>query len=144
MATEITVNNETVLKNLKEFADTTFRNNLEKALTQVCLKVEADAKKKCPVADGTLRQSIQYSVEIDGDSMKGVIGSNLEHAPYIHHGTGIYAKDGNGRKQVPWKYKDAKGEWHSTEGIKPTPFLQDAVDSNRSEILSFFKGVLGE
>ena len=46
MATEITVNNETVLKNLNEFADTTFRNNLEKALTQVCLKVEADAKKK--------------------------------------------------------------------------------------------------
>ena len=103
MATEITVNNETVLKNLDKLADTTFRNNLEKALTQVCLKVEADAKKKCPAVDGTLSQSIQDSVEIDGDSMKGVIGSNLEYAPYVHHGTGIYAKDGNGRKEVPWR-----------------------------------------
>ena len=144
MATEITVNSEEVVKNLDIFTNTTFRNNLEKAILQACYAVEADAKEKCPVQYGILRQSIQSSVETDGDIIEGFVGTNIDYAPYVHQGTGIYAINGNGRKEVPWRYKDAKGEWHSTEGIKPTPFLQDAVDSNRSEILSFFKEVLGE
>ena len=58
-------------------------------------------------------------------------------------GTGIYAIEGNGRKQVPWSYYDErKGEWQSTEGIKPTPFIQMAIDENMDDIINYFKGVM--
>lgn len=142
MATEITVNSEEVVKNLDIFTNTTLRNNLEKAILQACYAVEADAKEKCPVQYGILRQSIQSSVETDGDIIEGFVGTNIDYAPYVHQGTGIYAINGNGRKEVPWKYKDLKGNWHSTSGIKPTPFLQDAVDKNKADIINYFRGIL--
>ena len=67
--------------------------------------VEAQAKVNCPVDDGQLRQSI--GSEVKGNI--GAIGTNVEYAPYVHQGTGIYAVNGDGRK-TRWKYQDAKGE----------------------------------
>jgi hypothetical protein len=73
--------------------------DLEGPLTKACLLVENDAKKRCPVDTGQLRQSITH--EVEGNT--GVIGTNVEYAPYVEYGTGIHAKDGNGR-QTPWSY----------------------------------------
>ena len=107
---------------------------IQRALTKSCLMVEAQAKVNCPVDDGQLRQSI--GSEIEGNI--GVIGTNVEYAPYVHQGTGIYAVNGDGRK-TRWKYQDAKGEWHSTIGQPPNPFLEKALDANREEIIDTFK-----
>ena len=140
---EIKVDTSEVEAAIKKMIESELPSKLTAALTKAVLKVEADSKKNCPAGTGTLRQSITHTVEETNEGYKGYVGTNLEYAPYVHQGTGIYAKDGNGRKEVPWKYQDAKGEWHTTKGIKPTPFIQDAVDSNRDAILSMFKGVLG-
>ena len=107
---------------------------IQRALTKSCLMVEAQAKVNCPVDDGQLRQSI--GSEVKGNI--GVIGTNVEYAPYVHQGTGIYAVNGDGRK-TRWKYQDAKGEWHSTIGQQPNPFLERALDANREEIIDTFK-----
>lgn len=114
-----------------------------KALTDACMAVETEAKRECPYDDGTLRQSITTSVEKEDGKLVGYVGTNISYAPYVHEGTGIYSP--LGRKQVPWKYKDLEtGEWRTTKGQKPNPFLQKAVDSKRQEILSYFKGVLDD
>ena len=107
---------------------------IQRALTKSCLIVEAQAKVNCPVDDGQLRQSI--GSEVKGNI--GAIGTNVEYAPYVHQGTGIYAVNGDGRK-TRWKYQDAKGEWHSTIGQQPNPFLEKALDANREEIIDTFK-----
>ena len=107
---------------------------IQRALTKSCLIVEAQAKVNCPVDDGQLRQSI--GSEVKGNI--GAIGTNVEYAPYVHQGTGIYAVNGDGRK-TRWKYQDAKGEWHSTIGQQPNPFLERALDANREEIIDTFK-----
>lgn len=118
---------------------------LEAAMTKVAMKVEADAKKNCPADTGTLRQSITHTVEVEGDTVRGYVGSNLDYAPYVHQGTGIYAVMGNGRKDVPWTFYDPKtGQYVSTKGIEPTPFLQDAVDTNRNQIIEYFKGLFSQ
>lgn len=101
--------------------------------------VENDAKRKCPVDDGTLRASIGHEVE---DNMCE-IGTNVEYATFVHEGTGIYAVNGNGRKEVPWKYKTPDGKWHTTKGQKPVPFLRDAVDENMNEFTKVFENLLG-
>ena len=109
-------------------------NILEPALEKACLVVENSAKKNCPVNDGQLRQSITHVVE----GTKGEVGSNVEYAPYVEIGTGIYSTEGTGR-QTPWTYKDAKGEWHTTRGMEAQPFLKPALEENRSKILECFK-----
>ena len=103
-------------------------------MTNACFIVEEDSKKDCPLDTGILRQSITSLVEEEDGQIVGYVGSNLEYAPYVHQGTGIYAVEGNGRKEVPWHYKDANGRWHSTKGIKPKPFIFDAMEKNRNKI----------
>ena len=103
--------------------------DLTSALTEACMVVETDAKKKCPVDDGTLRGSITSEVEDN----KGIVGTNVEYAPYVEFGTGLFAAKGDGR-QTPWTYQDAKGEWHTTVGQHPQPFLQPALNNNKREI----------
>lgn len=117
-------------------------NNLDDALMKgvekVCQTIENSAKRKCPKDDGILRASITHWVsEL---LMAGFVGTNVEYAPYVHEGTGIYANNGNGRKEVPWLYKDEKGKWHSTKGQKPNPFLLDAIKETQGDIIK----ILGE
>jgi hypothetical protein len=143
MSKVLEVDTSVVEANIQKFMEQQLPKGLLEGMEKVCLKVEADSKKNCPGEKGTLRQSITHTIEELEDGIMGYVGSNLEYAPYVHQGTGIYAKEGNGRKEVPWKYKDAEGEWHATEGIKPKPFIQDAIDENRDAIIEFFKGVMG-
>ena len=140
----VIVNAEEVLQKLNLFKQK-MPERIREGMEKVCLKVEADSKKNCPPSiTGNLRASITHKVvdEEDGE-IAGYVGSNLDYAPYVHQGTGIYAIEGNGRKEVPWSYYDErKGEWQSTKGIKPTPFIQMAIDENMDDIINYFKGVM--
>ena len=140
----ILVNAKEVLQKLNLFKQKLPKRTRE-GMEKVCLKVEADSKKNCPPSiTGNLRASITHKVvdEEDGE-IAGYVGPNLDYAPYVHQGTGIYAIEGNGRKEVPWRYYDErKGEWQSTEGMKPTPFIQMAIDENMDDIINYFKGVM--
>lgn len=123
-------NEDEVFSRITEQISKGSREGMENA----CLIVEHDAKEDCPVNDGILRQSITHSVELEGNNFVGYIGTNIEYAPYVHQGTGIYAAEGNGRKEVPWHYKDRQGNWHSTKGIKPTPFIYNSIEKNKERI----------
>jgi len=115
--------------------------NAEQAMKDACMLVERDAKLNAPVGKtGELRNSItsEWTAE------EGRIGTNLFYAPYVHQGTGIYAINGDGRQDVPWRYQDAEGNWYSTVGQQPQPFLADAFELNREKIAEIFKEALKE
>lgn len=117
----------TKLENLKTVS-------VEQAVNEACILVENDAKKRCPVDTGELRMSITHEIEETSENRTtGAVGTNLEYAPYVEFGTGIFSSLGNGR-QDRWSYKDAKGEWHSTIGQQPQPYLHPALDDNRKEV----------
>ena len=125
-----------VLKRLEKLSNT---ENIEKAMGKVCAVVEAAAKQNAPKDTGALRNSITSKVENKGGYIEGVIFTPLEYAPYVEYGTGLFAESG-GRKDVPWNYQDDKGEWHSTSGQKPQPFMRPAIEDNRNKIIE----ILGE
>lgn len=104
------------------------------AVGKACALVEAAAKKKAPKDNGALRRSIASEVQTEGGDVVGVVYTPLEYAPYVEYGTGLFAEGGNGRKDVPWHYRDDKGEWHSTSGQEPQPFLRPALEENREQI----------
>ena len=113
---------------------------LEQALTNACLLVERAAKEKAPKGNGELRRSIASKVE----NGEGFVYTPLEYAPYVEYGTGLFAEDG-GRTDVPWHYQDDQGEWHTTSGMKPQPFMRPALDENREEIMRILReGLLND
>lgn len=109
-------------------------------LTDACLLVENDAKRNAPVATGQLRLSITHEVS----GTEGTVGTSLFYAPYVEYGTGLFSSQGNGRKDVPWYYKDAAGNWHSTCGRQPKPFLIPAFDANKENIKQMFEKAIKE
>ena len=110
---------------------------VESALGKACALVERSAKENAPKDTGELRRSITSKVE----DLQGIIYTPLEYAPYVEYGTGLFAEEG-GRKDVPWWYQDDKGEWHSTSGQKPKPFMRPALDENREDIIKIIKEAL--
>ena len=107
---------------------------LNQILSQACLIVENQARRDAPVDNGVLRNSIRSEVE----GKQGVVGTNIEYAPYVEFGTGLFAVNGDGR-QTPWSYQDEMGEWHTTIGQHPQPFLGPALEMNRETIINFIK-----
>lgn len=111
------------------------------ALGRACAVVERSAKQKAPKDTGALRRSITSKVEVEGNEIVGTVYTPLEYAPYVEYGTGLFAEEG-GRKDVPWCYQDDKGDWHTTSGQKPQPFMRPALNENREEIIRIVKEAL--
>lgn len=109
--------------------------NIEGALGTCCALVERSAKQKAPKDNGELRRSITSKVE----GNEGIVFTPLEYAPYVEYGTGLFAEAGDGRKDVPWNYQDDEGNWHSTSGQKPQPFMRPALEENKDLILQILK-----
>lgn len=124
-----------VLNSLEELAD---EEKFMAALGKACALVERSAKQNAPKDTGALRRSITSEVEKNGTDIVGVVYTPLEYAPYVEYGTGLFA-EGGGRQDVPWNYQDDEGNWHSTSGQKPQPFMQPALNDNRERILRIIK-----
>ena len=107
---------------------------------------------------GTLANSISYRVNPEDNSVEigvfaGTAASN--YAPYVEFGTGIHAKNGDGRKtpwgpfpnKYHWTVKNKKGEdvtpdFLYTHGMEPEPFLGPALRDNEAEIKEVFRRAL--
>ena len=104
--------------------------------------VERTAKELAPVGNTS---ALRNSITSEWTAEEGRIGTNLEYAPYVHQGTGIYAVNGDGRTDVPWVYYDeATQQFYSTVGQHPQPFLADAFEMNQASIAEIFKKALEE
>ena len=114
---------------------------LRRGLERACALVERKAKEKAPKDTGALRRSITSRVDYEGDEMVGTVFTPLEYAPYVEYGTGLFAEKG-GRKDVPWNYQDDEGNWHSTSGQHPQPFMRPALNESREEIMRIIKEAL--
>lgn len=98
---------------------------------------------------GRLRNSITGEVYSKRDTLYGVTGTNVKHAPYMELGTGIPA--GRPRTAPPyrvikqWAEQKSRGgkkvnaylAWRAIKkrgGLKPRKYLQRAFDQNKREI----------
>ena len=126
---------ERLMKKLNELED---GEAAKEAVGQACALIERSAKQNAPKGNGTLRNSITSEVRDGANGIEGVVFTPLEYAPYVEYGTGLFAEEG-GRKDVPWCYQDDEGEWHTTSGQHPQPFMRPALDENREQILRILK-----
>lgn len=106
------------------------------ALEAIGMKAEKYAKRELtnfPAVDtGRLRNSITHAIETGADEDAVYIGTNVEYGKWIELGTGIYASDGQGKKE-PWVYQDDEGNYHLTKGVRPVHFLKKAATEHSDE-----------
>jgi HK97 gp10 family phage protein len=116
-------------------------------LHQAGKKIQADAKRICPVDTGQLRESIVEGVEIGGDKISEIIGTRSDHAVYVEFGTGPKGAASSGGsapgtdvqyRTTGWSYEDKKtGEWRHTNGQPARPFLYPAFKQNEAGVEDF-------
>lgn len=117
---QIIDNSDIVLKDLE--------NKAKLALETIGMMARDYARDITPVDTSRLVQNINFRV----NGYDVYIGTNVEYAPYVEFGTGIYASNGKGRKS-PWAYQDKDGKWHRTRGMKPHHMLKKAVQNHGEE-----------
>lgn len=110
------------------------KGKVKQGLKRGCLVVERAARELAPKDNGDLRRSI--TSEVDGYT--GTVFTPLEYAPYVEFGTGLFAEEG-GRSDVPWSYQDDSGEWHTTKGQHPQPFMRPALQNNKQRVIAAIK-----
>lgn len=121
-----------VLNAIEELAEV---GDIEKAISKSCMLVERSAKQLAPKGrTGELAQSITSEVK----GLTGEVYTPLEYAPYVEYGTGLFAENG-GRSAVPWVYCDDKGDFYTTYGQHPQPYMRPALNQNREEIVRIIK-----
>ena len=104
-------------------------------------EVEAQTKRNCAVVTGKTKSSFEHSVS--ESDLTVAIGSDYENAIWEEFGTGIYALNGDGRKDVPWVYTDEAGERHVTSGKQPKRMLWNAFQSLQAKIQQMAEGRFG-
>lgn len=125
-------------KKLDKLAD---NKTYYKALGRAGIVVEGAAIRLVPVDTGLLRGSIATNVK--ESSLTAQVGTNLEYAPYVEYGTGLFATGGYGR-QTPWSYQREDGSWVTTRGQRAQPFLGPALRENREKVVKEFQRTLNE
>jgi HK97 gp10 family phage protein len=85
---------------------------------------------RVPVKTGNLKNSIQVASYVEDGIATAEVGPTAFYAPYVEYGTGVHASPlgtGSKAKKIPWTYQNALGQWFTTSGQEPQPFMEPAV-----------------
>ena len=122
-------------------------SQIKKALTICGQMAEGYAKlnlgdlirKENSTTTGNLKNSITFQV----NDRYVEIGTAVKYGIYFELGTGVHASAGNGRR-TKWRYKDAHGKWHTTDGQVPRPYLVPAIKDHIQEYRQVIKDELSK
>jgi len=99
----------------------------EDALIRTAARIVVFAQMLAPVGlTAHLRRSIERR-EIDVGARQIWIVATAAYSIFVERGTGIYAAEGGGR-HTPWTYRAANGQFYTTQGMRPQPFMNPAID----------------
>lgn len=107
------------------------------AMRDATLYVTRDAKINAPVDTGRLRASITPEVTAQGETIQGVVGSNVTYAPYMELGTRphwppLAALEVWARRHHTSAFLVARSI--ALHGTAPREFLQKSFDANKDKI----------
>lgn len=104
-------------------------DEVKRIVAETAYIIVNQAKALAPEDDGNLKKSIEITFEKDG--LTALIKVGTHYAIYVEFGTGIYAKEGNGRKDAWTYWSDKLGRFVTTNGMRPQPYWFPAIDSGQ-------------
>lgn len=138
-----------VLDGLEDLIDSpNFRQGMVDASTYVLKEAQKNLKKyiydvperwyRRGFGSGLYGKTMVTGLKTKFNTISTGVISAVDYAVHVHYGTGIYAEGGKGRK-TPWVYMDEEGRFHRTVGVKPKPYLVDALLSSKEDVLKILK-----
>ena len=123
-----------VFKDYSKIVINKFNNNAVQWLEEASGELEAQTKRNTKVDTGKTKGSWEHRV--NESKMEAEVGSRYKNALWEEFGTGIYALNGDGRKDVPWVYKNPKdNKFYATVGKKPRRALYRAYTSLKNKLI---------
>ena len=129
------------------------------AMREAALVVSGAAKQLAPVDTGRLRASITPAVAREANEVIGVVGSNVEYAPYMEFGTGPAGDPAVPHKASHWPPAAALDVWASRHGmpsgalvaraigrrggLRARRYLRDAFDQNEARVRQILEDAVG-
>lgn len=98
----------------------------QQAMAKYAVKVDRDAKRRCPVDMGVLRSSIYFQ----GTKSGVVFGASAEYAAYVEFGTGPYAAALLPNYDDDWQAFAAQFKTANPGNTPAQPFLYPAITQN--------------
>ncbi len=119
--------------------------NFNDAIKSSLLIIQSSATQKAPKDTGNLKAGWEINI----GTLKGTLRNKMDYAIFVHEGTGIYgpmkrAITPKSKSFLAWQ-KD--GVWRfarSVKGMKPRPFLQEAVDEKSDQVNKVFDEALAK
>ena len=123
-----------VFKDYSKIVVKKFNENAVQWLEEASGELEAQTKRNTKVDTGKTKGSWEHRV--NESKMEAEVGSRYKNALWEEFGTGIYAINGDGRKDVPWVYKNPKdNKFYATVGKKPRRALYRAYTSLKNKLI---------
>ncbi|MEE1200878.1 MAG: HK97 gp10 family phage protein [Christensenellales bacterium] len=88
--------NEQSIIQKKEMGRSWLRAGLRRGMEAVCEMLREEAVRRCPRETGRLAESFGTRVTAEGDGVRGVVGTGVEYAVYVHEGIGAASPGGGG------------------------------------------------
>ena len=123
-----------VFKDYSKIVINKLNNNAVQWLEEASGELESQTKRNTKVDTGKTKGSWEHRV--NESKMEAEVGSRYKNALWEEFGTGIYALNGDGRKDVPWVYKNPNdGKFYATVGKKPRRALYKAYTSLKNKLI---------
>lgn len=122
------------------YIKSTLQTQVDRIMLQAALILEAEVKKLITdyelVDTGTLRASVHSFVRNNLTNTEGVVGTNMEYAPFLEYGTGRRGA-ASGHPAVPADYK-----YGDSPGIRSYKYMWNAWWNKKDEIQAFIAAEL--
>ena len=131
---------ENAFKGYREKIVRTVESELQLIAAEVVADMQINLEHKPNIETGALYNSCSYKMETAGNVVTAYIFADAKsetgdlYAEFIEFGTGIYNQKGDGRT-TPWRYQDREGNWHTTRGGRPYPFIRPAWAAHEDEFM---------
>jgi hypothetical protein len=108
-----------------------------KYLVRTAIKVEALAKRKCPVKTGRLRSSIRWSIHWSASGMYARVGTDVAYALAVHEGHRAFSVTARNAQALRFTVGGetvfvARGATVNIPAVAGVPFLSDALIAVRA------------
>lgn len=112
------------------------------AMQEATLAVTGSARRYAPVDTGRLRASIMPSVTMTGETVKGVVGSNVKYAAYMELGTRRFWPPI--KKLQTWARRHGISAYLVARsiaryGLAARRYLQRGFEENKPRVISVFE-----
>ena len=126
-----------LINKLKNVADD---NLIDKGILRTAEFVQGQAKLNAPVDTGDLRESIKVS---DIKNHTAEVFTNSDHAIFNEYGTGSKGDpDVSHTTKKNWTYKGTDGNFHTTSGMKPHPYMRPAAHEGEKQMPCIFDALI--